>query len=145
MKQTPFSMMAMNFRGHIVKLWARQYSGSAAEAAAKLTQEAINEGYIIRTRPVPGTALADWSVSPQSTPLWAAQAALALMINAGWRPVSDDDWCGMSALLYKSCKELSLQQLIDQLPDGLEKRIAAGWFAAAIEEDAHYRTSRKLK
>ncbi len=144
MKPTPFSVMATHFRGQIVKHWALQQPGTQAENAAALTEAAIRLGFVNRDRPVPGSALAEWATVPESTPVWAAQTALTLLMNAGWTPDSDQEWCGMAALIFRNSKKSPLEQLLQCLPAGVIKRIAAGWLAAAIEEDARYRASRKL-
>ena len=59
------------------------------EAAAALTEAAINLGYVTRSRPVPGAALLSWASNPAETPLWAAQTALTLMLSIGWKPESN--------------------------------------------------------
>lgn len=145
MKSTPFTEMATVFRGQIIRLWVLQYPGTQSEAAAALTEAAINLGYVTRSRPVPGAALLSWSSNPAETPLWAAQTALTLMLSIGWQPESNLDWCGMSALLFRSNRTLSLEQLVDSLPDSIDRQTATGWFVAAIEEDAHYRYNRKSR
>ncbi|OXZ49383.1 hypothetical protein RW71_04412 [Escherichia coli] len=143
MKLTPFTEMATSFRGHIVRLWMHKNPGSQSETAAVLTEEAIRLGFITRSRPIPGSALNCWVVKPDSTPLWAAQTALSLMLSLGWRPEHRLEWCGLAALLFRANRKLSLDELLLLLPDSIDRRIAAGWFAAAIEEDAHYRACRK--
>ncbi|WP_159189309.1 hypothetical protein, partial [Klebsiella pneumoniae] len=95
MKSTPFTEMATAFRGQIVRLWALRYPGTQSEAAAALTEAAINLGYVTRNRPIPGAALLSWASNPTETPLWAAQTALTLMLSIGWKPESNQDWCGM--------------------------------------------------
>lgn len=145
MKSTPFTEMATEFRGQIVRLWALQYPGTQSEAAAALTEAAIKLGYVTRRRPVPGAALTTWSLSPAETPLWAAQTALTLVLGAGWKPESNQDWCGMSALIFRSNRTLPLEQLVASLPENIDRRTATGWLVAAIEEDAHYRYNRKSR
>lgn len=137
--------MATEFRGHIVRLWSLQQTGTQAENSAELTQAAIHLGFVTRTRPVPGTAISNWASDSASTPLWAAQTALRLMLDSGWTPESNQDWCGMAALLFRTHRKLSLEQLITVVPQNVDCRTATGWLVAAIEEDAHYRSSRKLK
>jgi hypothetical protein len=145
MKSTPFSLMATKFRGQIVKSWSLLQAGTQTEKAAVLTAAAIRLGFITRTRPVPGAALADWATSVDGTPFWAAQTALMLMLETGWVPESNLDWCGMAAILFKTNKMNQLEQLIDLLPERIDKRIASGWLTAAIEEDAHFRAARRSK
>lgn len=145
MKSTPFTEMATAFRGQIVRLWAQKYLGTQSEAAAALTEEAINLGYVKRSRPVPGTALLSWSSNPAETPLWAALTALRLMLSHGWKPESNQEWCGMSALIFRSNRTLSLEQLVASLPESIDRQTASGWFVAAIEEDASYRYNRKSR
>ncbi|EEG5674753.1 hypothetical protein G3G77_004801 [Salmonella enterica] len=145
MKPTPFTEMATAFRGHIVRLWTLEHPGSQSENAAVLTEAAINLGYVTRSRPVPGTALSSWASDPEGTPFWAAQTALTLMLNNGWSPESTQEWCGMSALIFRAHRKLPLEQLVNLLPDKVDRQTATGWFAAAIEEDAHYRSSRKSR
>ncbi|MEG0234483.1 MAG: hypothetical protein RR589_18090 [Hafnia sp.] len=143
MKSTPFTKMATAFRGQIVRLWVLRFSGTQSEAAAALTEAAISLGYVTRSRPVPGAALHSWSSNPIETPLWAAQTALTLMLNIGWKPESNQDWCGMSALIFRSNRTLTLEQLVASLPESIDMQTASGWFVAAIEEDAHYRSKGK--
>ncbi|ELD4018746.1 hypothetical protein QI600_004636 [Salmonella enterica] len=145
MKSTPFTEMATTFRGKIVRLWALQHRGTQSETTAALTEAAINIGYATRSRSVPGAALLSWSSNPAETPLWAAQTALMLMLNIGWKPESNQDWCGMSALIFRFNRTLPLEQLIASLPESINKQTATGWFVAVIEEDAHYRYNRKSK
>lgn len=137
--------MATAFRGHIVRLWITEIGGTLSNKAAVLTEAAIKLGFITRTRPVPGTALKAWFSEPENTPLWAAQTALTLMLNRGWTPKNNQDWCGMSSLLFRANSTLSLDDLIALLPNDIDSRTAAGWFVAAIEEDAHYRSNKKSK
>lgn len=145
MKSTPFTEMATAFRGQIVRLWTLRNPGTQSETAAALTAAAINLGYITRTRPVPGAALLSWFSNPDETPLWAAQTALTLMLNIGWTPENNQDWCGMTALIFRSNRTLPLEQLVASLPDSVDRKTATGWFVAAIEEDAHYRSNRKSR
>ena len=145
MKSTPFTEMATAFRGQIVRLWELRYPGTQSEAAAELTEEAIKLGYVTRSRPIPGAALHLWSSNPAETPLWAAQTALTLMLRMGWKPESNQDWCGMSALIFRTNRTLPLEQLVTSLPDSIDRQTATGWFVAAIEEDAHYRYNRKSR
>lgn len=145
MKSTPFTEMATAFRGQIVRLWTLKNPGTQAETAASLTEAAINLGYITRSRPVPGAALLSWLSNPNETPLWAAQTALTLMFNMGWKPESNQDWCGMTALIFRANRTLPLEQLVASLPESIDRKTATGWFVAAIEEDAHYRSNRKSR
>lgn len=145
MKSTPFTEMATAFRGQIVRLWLLRYTGTQSEAAAALTEAAISNGYITRSRPVPGAAILSWISNPSETPLWAAQTALKLMLSMGWEPESNQDWCGMTALIFRSNRTLPLEQLVDYLPEIIDRKTATGWFVAAIEEDAHYRSNRKSR
>lgn len=100
---------------------------------------------ITRSRPVPGAALLSWFSNPDETPFWAAQTGLTLMLNSGWKPESNEDWCGMTALIFRANRTLPLEQLVASLPEGINRRTATGWFVAAIEEDAHYRSNRKSR
>lgn len=145
MNSTPFSQMATTFRGHILRTWILQHAGTQAEKSAVITDAAISLGFINRSRPVPGTAMATWILKPEKIPLWAAQTALTLMLNIGWIPRDNMEWCGMAALIFRSNKTMALEQMVLTLPDSIDKQTAMGWLAAAIEEDAHYRTSRKTR
>ncbi|MNR51561.1 hypothetical protein D3C85_1712490 [compost metagenome] len=98
-----------------------------------------------RSRPVPGAALTEWSRKPEGTPLWAAQTALHVVLDQGWCPSSSEEWCGMAALLFKTYRIRSLNELLDQLPEQIDRQTAAGWLIAAIEEDAHFRSVRRAK
>ncbi|WP_159218315.1 hypothetical protein, partial [Klebsiella pneumoniae] len=110
-----------------------------------LTEAAINLGYVTRNRPIPGAALLSWASNPTETPLWAAQTALTLMLSIGWKPESNQDWCGMSALIFRANRTLPLEQLVASLPDSIDRQTATGWFVAAIEEDSSYRYNRKSR
>ncbi|MGE0969601.1 hypothetical protein ACQFN5_06440 [Klebsiella sp. WOUb02] len=145
MKSTPFTEMATAFRGKIVRLWAQRNPGTQSETAVALTEAAINLGYITRSRPVPGAAILSWTSTPDETPLWAAQTALTLMLYIGWKPESNQDWCGMTALIFRANRTLSLERLVASLPESIDRKTATGWFVAAIEEDAHYRSNRKSR
>lgn len=66
------------------------------------------------------------------------------MLSIGWKPESNQDWCGMSALIFRANRKLPLEQLVASLPDSIDRQTAyTGWFVAAIEEDASYRYNRK--
>ncbi|PCE97635.1 hypothetical protein CE182_00010 [Klebsiella pneumoniae] len=136
--------MATAFRGQIVRLWALRYPGTQSEAAAALTEAAINLGYVTEqthTR----RGITSWASNPTETPLWAAQTALTLMLSIGWKPESNQDWCGMSALIFRANRTLPLEQLVASLPDSIDRQTATGWFVAAIEEDSSYRYNRKSR
>ena len=145
MKPTPFTEMATAFRGHIVRLWALQQPGTAAENSFALTEAAIKFGYVSRSRPVPGAALKSWISDPATTPLWAAQTSLTLMLSYGWTPESRQDWCGFAALFFKEYKHLSIDELLKIVPSHIDTKRAEGWLVAAIEEEANFRALRKRK
>lgn len=65
------------------------------------------------------------------------------MLGASWKPESNQDWCGMSALIFRSNRTLPLEQLVASMPENIDRRTATGWLVAAIEEDAYYRYNRK--
>lgn len=145
MKTTPFTDMAWLFRGHIVKQWSLALQGSPFQVSASLTEAVVRFGYVTCFRPAPGTSFGEWALRPEKIPLWAAQAALRLMLESGWTPISSMEWCGIAALFFKANKQCSLNELLTKLPTSIDRLIAAGWLAAAVEEGAHYRSSRKIK
>ncbi|MGP3589966.1 hypothetical protein [Vagococcus sp. WN89Y] len=145
MKTTPFTEMAILFRGHIVKQLSLAQPGSPSQVAASLTEAAVRFGYVTRFRPIPGASLGEWALKPEKTPLWAAQTALRLMLESDWTPNSSMEWCGMAALFFKANKQCSLNELLTKLPTSIDRLTAAGWLAAAFEEEAHYRSSRRNK
>ena len=140
---TPFTEMASGFRTRIVKQWAMKQTGSPSVTASQLTGLACELGLVNRERSVPGTALAEWARTGE-TPLWAAQAAFSAELKFGWRPVSPEDWAGFASLHFKIYKSMELDMLLSELPDDMDKIVAAGWLAAAVEEDRHFRTKKKL-
>ncbi|MGK7301844.1 hypothetical protein ACSQ97_22550, partial [Salmonella enterica] len=58
---------------------------------------------------------------PAESPLWAAHTALTLMLSIGWKPESNQDWCGMSALIFRANRTLPLEQLVASLPDSIDR------------------------
>lgn len=139
---TPFSTLSGAFRARIVKTWAMTTEFSPAEASAVLNEIAIKQGYRRQAEPVPGSALAEWGKTG-NTPLWAAQAALDLLLNDSWVPLSDEEWAGLAAIYITGHKNAEFETLVDSLPASVDKRIAAGWFAAAIEENLRYKLTKK--
>lgn len=135
--------MTSGFRTRIVKQWTMKQPGSPAEIASRLTELAKKLGLAHRHRSLPGAALAEWS-RDNDTPLWAALTAFSAELTAGWRPDNQADWAGFAALYLKKNKSTELDVLLSGLPDDFDKPVAAGWLAAAIEEDLHYRTRKKL-
>lgn len=142
MKLTPFSQMSGAFRARIVKTWHMSSDHSSTEAAARLNDIAVENGFVRRAKPVPGSALGEWGKTGV-TPLWAALAALVLLIKNGWQPVTNEEWAGFSALYIQLRKSKDLVVLTDTLPASITADLAAGWLCAAIEEDERYRLTRK--
>ena len=143
---TPFSAMATEFRGQIIKIWSLRTSGNATEKSKMLCQKAIELELVERSKPIPGTALIHWSKStPSNTPLWAAQSALILLLSNGWHPSNYIEWCGMASLFQRLYKKKNLAEMLSYLPEQINKDIAAGWVVAAIEEDANFRRNKKRK
>lgn len=142
MKLTPFSQMSAAFRARIVKTWHMSTDHSSAEAATFLNDIAVENGFVRRAKPVPGSALGEWGKTG-ITPLWAALAALVLLIQNGWQPATNEEWAGFSALYIQLRKSKELPALTDSLPASIAADIAAGWLCAAIEEDERYRLTKK--
>lgn len=143
MKITPFTQMSGAFRARVVKTWHMSTEHSPAEAAAHLNDIAVDNGFVRRLKPVPGTALAEWGKSG-ITPLWAALAALVLLLKSGWRPVAEEEWAGFAALYIQLCKSKELASLLAGLPATIDRAMATGWLCAAIEEDERYRLTKKV-
>lgn len=143
MKLTPFSQMSGAFRARIVKTWHMSTAHSPAEAAAVLNDTAVECDFVRRAKPVPGTALGEWGKSGV-TPLWAALAALTLLLKNDWVPADSEEWAGFSALYIQLSKSKELPDLIGRLPASFDRAVSAGWLCAAIEEDERYRLTRKL-
>ncbi|MDL9989398.1 hypothetical protein KOL64_22095 (plasmid) [Providencia rettgeri] len=143
---TPFSTMATEFRGQIIKTWLLQLSGTATEKSKILCQTAIELGLTERSKSIPGSALIQWTkTTPTNTPLWAAQSALLLLFANEWKPSTHVEWCGMASLLQRLYKKNSIAEMLSYLPKHINKDIAAGWITAAIEEDANFRRHKKRK
>ncbi|MCW7764562.1 hypothetical protein [Photorhabdus luminescens] len=138
MTNTPFSMLSCAFRARLVKTWIMSSGLSAVTGAELIHKVALENGFIRREKPVPGSALAEWS-KKQSTPLWAALAALMLLLEKGWFPLNNEEWAGFASLFIKMQKSKNLDELLDALPEKFDKLIAAGWISAAIEEDECYK------
>lgn len=143
MKLTPFTQMSGAFRARVVKTWHMSTELSPANAAVRLNDIAVESGFVRRTKPVPGTALTEWGKSGV-TPLWAALAALVLLLASGWRPESEEEWAGFSSLYIQLCKTKELAALLDGLPASVDRPCATGWICAAIEEDERYRLTKKV-
>lgn len=143
MKVTPFSQMSGIFRARIVKTWHMSSDHSSTTAAAYLNDIAVNSGFVRRAKPVSGSALGEWSKTG-ITPLWAALAALVLLIQNGWKPATNEEWAGFSALYIQLRKSKDLAILTDTLPATITAEHAAGWLCAAIEEDERYRLTKKV-
>ncbi|HCA3439675.1 TPA: hypothetical protein MO340_004238 [Salmonella enterica subsp. salamae serovar 35:g,m,s,t:-] len=149
MKQTPFTTLAGAFRAQIVKQWAMSSQLTSAEAMQKLTSFAVELQLVKRDAPVLGTTMASWAKGVSSigtksvTPLWAAQAALLLMINAGWMPGNDQEWAG-TASLFVTLKGRQLESLLAALPTAWSVPVATGWLVAAIEQDERYLLNKKI-
>lgn len=139
---TPFSKLAGAFRARIVKTWLMKTEYSPAVAAGVLNETAVNNKYVRRASPVPGAALGEWGKSGV-TPLWAAQASLTLLLDMGWTPGSEEEWAGFAAIYLQSHKSEEFESLISSLPENIDHQMAAGWLAAAIEEDLRFRQSKK--
>ncbi|MDT8850253.1 hypothetical protein RN053_07125 [Pantoea dispersa] len=140
---TPFTRLAAEFRGNIVRMWAISEQKSAAEAARILTDHARELNLISRELAVPGSALTEWNKRKQP-PLWAALAAFDLEIKRGWRPVKNEEWAGFASLIIKLVPALTLESLPENLPADVDLTVASGWIVAAVEEEQHYRTRKKM-
>lgn len=140
---TPFSLLSGQFRGSIVRRWAISEQKSAAEAAQILTDNARHLKLISRELAVPGAALSEWNKRKQP-PLWAALAAFDLELKRGWRPDTNEEWAGFASLMLKLMPVMKLDNLADCIPEDMDPQIATGWIVAAIEEDHHYRSRKKL-
>lgn len=142
MKLTPFSQLSGAFRARVVKTWHMSSDHSPAEAAEVLNDLAVESGFVRRLKPVPGAALAEWGKSG-ITPLWAALAALSLLLSNKWQPDTDEEWAGFAALYIQLKKSKELDALLASLPESISIPIATGWLCAAIEEDERYRLAKK--
>lgn len=140
---TPFSRLSADFRGTIVRRWAKSEQKSTAEAARILTGHARQLNLISRELAVPGSALTEWN-KRKRPPLWAALAAFDLEIKRGWRPVTNEEWAGFASLILKLIPALKLESLSENLPADIDLRVASGWIVAAIEEEQHYRARKKM-
>ncbi|WP_048784477.1 hypothetical protein [Pantoea vagans] len=140
---TPFSLLSGQFRGNIVRNWAKHEQKSAAEAAQALTDHARHLKLVSRELAVPGAALTEWNKRKQP-PLWAALAAFDLELKRGWRPVTHEEWAGFASLTLKISPALTLDNLSVHLPENVDLSIASGWIVAAIEEEQHYRARKKM-
>ncbi|CAI2536097.1 hypothetical protein [Serratia ficaria] len=143
MSKSPFSVLSGAFRARVVKTWSMSIDSTQAEAAVILTEEALKQGYIRRDKPVKGTTLAEWS-KEQSTPLWAALAAISLLLQQQWTPKTHEEWAGFASLYIKMNKSTELDTLLDGLPVQIDPVIVAGWLCAAVEDDLCYRAIKRL-
>lgn len=142
MKLTPFTQLSGAFRARVVKTWHMSSEHSPSVAAGVLNDLAVESGFVRRLKPVPGSALAEWGKSGV-TPLWAALAALSLLLQDKWQPGSDEEWAGFAALYIQLRKSKELPELLAGLPETINSPVASGWLCAAIEEDERYRLAKK--
>ncbi|MEQ1967924.1 hypothetical protein ABLA30_13025 [Xenorhabdus nematophila] len=144
--QTPFVLMANAFRARVVKIWIIRTDLSAAQGAEKLTKTAVEHGFIRRDKPVFGTTLTSWTKGEIDTPLWAAKAALLLLIESGWIPDNDEEWAGFAAIFFAMQKTKELKELLDKLPIAFSSHVAiSGWLCAAIEEQERFKAVKQYE
>ncbi|AOM41000.1 hypothetical protein [Xenorhabdus hominickii] len=133
--QTPLVLMSSSFRAKVVKIWIMRTNLSAAQGAELLTSVAVNNGFIRRDKPVFGATLTSWTMGKVETPLWAAKAALLMLLESEWMPSNDEEWSGFATIFLTMSKSTQLTDLLIQLPQHIADHIAVtGWLCAAIEE-----------
>lgn len=138
-----FDDLAEQFLSAIVKTWVMRTNFTSAEAADVLVATAIQYGFLRdRERRLLGNTLNAWGKNKE-TPRWAMQSALALLLNDGWRPAAHSEWAAFATLFVMTVNAEELVPVLEQLPDGMDKEIAAGWICAALEEAARYRDRKK--
>ncbi|MBD1225979.1 hypothetical protein [Xenorhabdus griffiniae] len=133
--QTPLITMSRSFRAKVVKIWIMGTDLSAAQGAMRLTEVAVTNGFIRRDKSVLGTTLTSWNIGKVETPLWAAKAALSMLLESEWMPSNDEEWAGFATLFLTMNKSTQLADLLMLLPQRLASHVAVtGWLCAAIEE-----------
>ncbi|MBC8947020.1 hypothetical protein [Xenorhabdus indica] len=133
--QTPLITMSKSFRAKVVKIWIMRTDLSAAQGAIRLTEIAVKHGFIRRDKPVLGTTLTSWTMGKVETPLWAAKAALSMLLESEWIPSNDEEWAGFATIFLAMNKSTQLADLLMLLPQRLTSHAAlTGWLCAAIEE-----------
>ncbi|MCW7550002.1 hypothetical protein OO184_19215 [Photorhabdus sp. APURE] len=133
--QTPLIRMSKEFRTKVVKIWIMRTDLSASQGAIRLTEVAVKHGFIRRDKPVFGTTLTSWTIGTVETPLWAAKAALLMLLESEWVPSNDEEWAGFATIFLTMSKSLQLADLLILLPERVASRTeVTGWLCAAIEE-----------
>ncbi|CCW28949.1 hypothetical protein ABLA30_22270 [Xenorhabdus nematophila] len=133
--QTPLIIMSRSFRAKVVKICIMRTDLSAAQGAIRLTEVAVRNDFIRRDKPVLGTTLTSWTMGSVETPLWAAKAALSILLESEWIPSSDEEWAGFATIFLTMSKSTELADLLILLPQRVASHAAVtGWLCAAIEE-----------
>ncbi|MDE1475908.1 hypothetical protein [Xenorhabdus bovienii] len=124
--QTPLITMSSSFRAKVVKLWIIGTNLSAAQGVKRLNEVANENDFVRRDKPVPGTTLTSWTMGKISTPLWAAQAALLMLIELEWIPENDEEWAGFATIFLTMHKSMQLSDLLRALPPRFSSHAACG-------------------
>lgn len=145
MSKALFADLADQFLSVIVKTWAMRTDFTSAEAADVLVTTAIQNGFLRdRARPLLGSTLNEWG-KDKSAPRWAMQCAMTLLLADEWRPTTYAEWAAFASLFIMGVNVESLEPVLEQLPAGMDKDIAAGWICAASENAARYHDRKKLR
>lgn len=138
MSKALFAGQADRFLSVIVKTWVMRTPLTSAEAADVLVATAIQHGFLRdRVRPLPGNTLNEWGKN-NNTPRWAMQSAMTLLLADEWRPGTPAEWAAFAALFVMALNTEMLEPVLEALPVGMDKDIAAGWICAATENAARY-------
>lgn len=113
------------------------HSISREIAAQKLYQFAQDNGIQKDLGTPYGGALLDWYTNNKA-PLWACKSALLMLIEDGWIPAMNSQFAVFSYLFIR-IHQGNLTDLIDRLPQNIDKITASGWLCAALESRARFK------
>lgn len=146
MKKSEFDKYSEN-RSVIIKQYSfhcgNTKNKTTAELASILNDFAIRQGLIERIPHLYGETIKEWSIK-NNAPLWACKAALMLLVQDGWLPVSLEDWAVFAYIWIRINPETPVNILVSQLPETFEKTACTGWLCAAKESQQVFQMGKLL-
>ena len=82
------ALMVNPERASLIKWFSLMFSGSSSQAAAHLTDIAIEKKYIAKRKAPPGEMLKHW-VKNNDAPQWACRSAFDYLIAHHWTPTNE--------------------------------------------------------
>lgn len=124
-----FELLA-SFRSGIMKQWSLKSGLSPALAADAITESAKMAGLLHSDKKIHGTTFTAWCRG-KSPPLWAAQAALLLLLRKGWVPVDKHELAGFTAMLIGLKPDITLDGILGYLTECPDPDGVAEWYREA--------------